>query len=132
MTIAFQEIPPEGMHLEYDLSGAFAAKAFEGTEVDIQASTIRSTIDLHRTGDEAILRGNLAGQLVLVCSRCLQPAKVELFDELEALFVPGGTDRDGPESTDGDDLDDLPNYYHYHGGEIDLAETLREELLLEL
>jgi uncharacterized protein len=126
--ISLREIPPEGLHVEYDLPGSFVADALEGTEVDAAASEIHAALDLYRTGHEVVVRGNLGGALTTVCSRCAGVATVALEAPIQVVFLPRGTES--PEGED--DGPDQPDVLHYDEDQIDVAETLREELLLAL
>jgi uncharacterized protein len=128
-TISLREIPPEGLHRDYDLPGPFVADALEGTEVDASASTIRAALDLFRTGHEVLVRGSLDGELTAVCSRCAGVARVALSSPIEVVFLPRGAEASAAER---DDAADQPDVLHYDNEEIDIAETLREELLLAL
>lgn len=127
--IALREIPPEGLHREYELSGPFVAAALEGTEVDAAASTVHAQVELYRTGPEVLVRGSLDGELQTVCSRCAGVASVELNGPIEVLFLPRGTEA---EAADDDDDLEQPDVAYYDEDKIELAETLREELLLAL
>jgi uncharacterized protein len=126
--IPLREIPPGGLHRDYDLSGQFAARAFEGTEVDAGASRVAASIDLSRSGVEVFARGTLDGELTVVCSRCAGTARVTVDQPVEILFVPRGAERVGTE----EELLEQPDTVAYSDEEIDLGETLREELLLAL
>lgn len=117
------------MHRAYDLSGAFAEAAFEGTEVDTTRSTVAAELDLYRTGHEVVARGTVSGELIAICSRCAADARVTLASPLEVVFVPRGAES--AEVVE-DEIGDVPDVVHYDDETIDLAETLREELLLAL
>jgi uncharacterized protein len=127
--VSLREIPPEGLHRDYDLGGSFAAAAFEGTEVDTTASSVRASIDLHRTGHEVLARGVLEGELTVVCSRCAGVATVPVASPLEVVFLPRGAEE---LAAVGEETLDEPDVVHYDEDLIDLAQTLREELLLAL
>lgn len=129
--IALRDIPAEGLHLAYDLSGAFAENAFEGTEVDAARSAANVELDLYRTGHEVVVRGALTGDLATICSRCADEAHVAIDTPVEVIFVPRGTEIAAADEDDGD-LVAAPEVVHYDDETIDLAETLREELLLAL
>ncbi len=128
--ISLRDIPPEGLHRSFDLAGDIAARAFEGTEVDAQASTMLADLELHKSGDEVLARGRLSGELTAVCSRCVGPAKVALDSSFELLFLPQGGRQ--PEGEGEDELDDALEVVRYSDDVIDLGESLREELLLAI
>jgi uncharacterized protein len=124
-----REIPPEGLHRDYDLAGPFAHAALEGTEVEPAASAIGASVDLYRTGHEVVARGSLSGTLAAVCSRCAGVAEVPLDESFEVLFLPRGAE---PRAADGDEAVDQPDVAHYDDDRIELGETLREEILLAI
>lgn len=123
------EIPPEGLQRAFDLGGAFLENALKDTEAQAASSSARATLDLSRTGHDVLVRGDLTGALVVVCSRCAGPANVTLEEHLDLLYVPRGKDTDlaEPEANASE-----PDLLPYDGDTIDLAEMLREELLLAL
>jgi DUF177 domain-containing protein len=124
--IGLREIPPSGLHRDFDLSGDFARATFVDTEVDAESARVAASAELARTGTEVLVRGKIAGEASMVCSRCAGPAKVVLDGTFEVLFLP--RDADAPKTDDGEAVD----VSVYENDEIDLEETIREELLVAL
>ena len=127
--IQLREIPPEGLRRAYDLSGEFAAGALEGTEVTPEGSQVAAELELHKSGVEVLARGRITGRLSVLCSRCVGAATVALDSPVQVLFLPRGAQERG--AAEGEDVDQ-PDVVHYLDDEIDIGETLREELLLAL
>ena len=127
--VRLADIPQEGWSRAYDLGGAFAEQALAGTEVS--AADLSAEVTLFKTtATEVLLRGHLAGHLRVLCSRCAGPADVTVGEDFQVLFVPLGSEVDAP---DEDELaTDEPDMVPYTGEEIDIGETLREEILLAL
>jgi uncharacterized protein len=82
---------------------------------------------LERSGDDVLLRGDLRGALETSCSRCLEPARVDLDIPLTITFVEKGDDGDADE-----DDDDDGDVVYFGGSEIDLGAELRDEILLAM
>lgn len=123
------EIPPEGLTRALDLTGSFLASVLEGTEANAGSSTARVELQLHKTGHEVVARGQLEGELIAVCSRCAGEARVTLDEAIEVVYVPRGQES---EPTDPEAIAEGPDLVPYDNDQIDLAETLREEILLAL
>ena len=72
--------------------------------------------------------GQLQGQLVLPCQRCLEPAHVPIDMRLNTIYTPASSKRDeeSAESVDDEDVD----YAHHDGETVDLWPILREDLIL--
>lgn len=128
--IPLRDIPAEGLHRAYELTGPFAEQALAGTEVDAGQSTVSAAVDLYRTGHEVVARGKVNGQLVALCSRCASPAQLKLDSSMQIVFLPRGSEV--PDVEDDEVAAEQPDVVHYDDETIDLAETLREELLLAL
>jgi uncharacterized protein len=127
--IKLREIPAEGLHRDYDLMGAFAGHALQGTETT--ATQLTAGVDLQRSGEDIYVRGSVRGKLDAACSRCLGPAPISLDAPFAVTFMPGT----GEEEVTDEELeitDDHVDIKHYTDDELDLEETLREELLLAM
>ena len=78
------------------------------------------------TCDDYLLRGQLAGDLDTACARCLEAARVHVDAPVTVTFVPAGAEDVDPEE------DDEPDFITFKGGELDLSEALRDELMLTI
>lgn len=78
---------------------------------------------------KARLRGTIDTDVLLVCTRCLEPVNRNLGISFEAVFVDSGEENTDEAAEIGDEqLDESI----VEGGKIDIAETVREQLLLAL
>ena len=76
------------------------------------------------TGDDYLLRGELRGDLEMACARCLEPARVHVDIPVIVTFVPAGAeDVDREEDAE-------PDFVTFKGGELDLSDELRDQLVL--
>ena len=128
--VHLREIPASGLERTYDLSGEFARSALADTEASPESARLGAELTLHKSGVEVVARGRVDGELDMVCSRCVGPARVTIAAPFEILFLP--RDADVPEADDEDLEADEPDVIAYDDERIDLEETLREELLLAL
>ncbi len=126
------EIPPEGIVRSLELDTSFLQNALEGTEARPDESTVNVELSLHRSAHEVVELGRLDGELTVVCSRCAGPARVSVGEPIDLVFVPRGQETEAPDPDEALNTIEEPDLVPYDGDEIDLAETLREELLLAL
>jgi uncharacterized protein len=129
--IGLREIPAEGLHKSFDLSGDFARAALADTEAQADSARVSADVTLMRAGDgadEVLARGRIHGELAMVCSRCVGPAQVTLSAPFDVLFLP--RDADVPEDAAVDA--EAPDVIVYENEELNLGDMLREEFLLAL
>lgn len=86
--------------------------------------------EIWNAGDRLLVTAKLEGEATLVCSRCLteytEPMKVSFEEE----FVQGEVEEEHDEEDEEEDSGRTVSFYT--GDEIDLADPLRENILLEL
>lgn len=82
--------------------------------------------EIWNVGDRMLVRAKAEGDATLSCSRCLTVFSARLHVSFEEEFVQGEP-REEVEPTDED-----RTLSFYQGEEIDLSDSLRENLLLEL
>ncbi len=135
--VKLREIPPEGLTRALDVPVELIARAFEGTEVDPARSHAHVELELQKSGVDVFVRGAMTGEVTMACSRCLAPTPIDLTTDYAVTFVPAGAAAAGSELVDADE--DLEagtppesDLRPYTNEEIDLEETVREELLLAL
>ncbi len=99
---------------------------------------------LSKSGPDVVVRGTLAADVVVPCSRCLTPAVVTVREEVSVLAVPGHVapkekakdGKNGKHAKDSDDEDELEgeteeaDVIAYEGDTIVLDDLVRDELLL--
>jgi uncharacterized protein len=143
-----------GKHVQLPVRAAWLRGVLEDT--DIGATDRDGTLDLRlsKSGPDVVVRATLSADLVVPCSRCLEPATVPVREELSVLAVPGAApkpakpagkgaraskaDRDGvangrdhaaPDADEGVELEDA-DVITYDGENLVLDELIRDELLL--
>jgi uncharacterized protein len=121
-----------------DFEEEFAPDAIDlGAEVrpvePLRASGRAELVEEHHGKHQVIkdirLRGRLATKLELQCARCLEPVRQDVKRNFELLYRPLGTDagRDELSVTDAE-----AEIGYYQGEGLELADVLREQVLLAL
>lgn len=135
LVVRLREIPAgEGLRLDVDLDLAFSDKALAGSDSAMAKVDLHADVALTKTHEQVLARGTLTGSAMLVCSRCAGQAPVTVMSPFQMLFVPKTDDVADEDSVD-DEVElkeDQVDITAYEGEEIDLYDTLREELLLAL
>lgn len=108
----FFSLPPEAVA---DLPGDVRAVS------DVE---VRGTVT--NTGESMLVRADVRGLFETPCSRCLQPARMEIETSFEERFR--REDAAGADSGHGED-DDVS---YYQGERIDLGDITREHIALQL
>jgi uncharacterized protein len=120
-------IPEEGLELSEELTPASLALG-AAEEVALEPGA-RFACRVER-GDEGSVhvKGRLQARLKVDCGRCLEAFPVSLDNAPEVFFLPH---REGDEREDEVELSEREMVIaYYRGRTIDLAEMLREELIL--
>jgi uncharacterized protein len=127
MRYRIKDIGDAGLEVQVPITAAWLATECPGVEVEPvpQGVALHGRID--KSGESYLLRGQLRGALGTACSRCLEPAAVEL--DVPVVVSYEETDEDGEESAADDEDGDVRSFT---GGEIDLGPELRDEILLAL
>ena len=119
-----------------DASGeAFAHRYAEG-ELSLDEETARLVGDASvggratRKGDEVRLRGRISASVEVHCDRCAAAIVAPLEIEFDTSFLPAEVERGAVENVElqAGDLDRS----FYEGGEVDVDELVREQILLAL
>jgi uncharacterized protein len=126
LLIDVSKIPPEGLQVDAELDPA--ALLLEG-DFTLEGGRLRSRLE--RGDDESIhVRGQLAARLKMQCGRCLEPFELEMGQELELFYLPHvkGAEQEDEDEVELSDRDMVVAYYRDR--RLDLAEVVREQLLL--
>jgi uncharacterized protein len=132
--VRVREIGETGKHVEAELSEADLAEIIGGPgEVYRTAGQGVEAFDLTRLNETVTLRGQVATRVGYACSRCLADNEVPVAVDLHWTYLPAqrfaaSTTSEEEVELTSEDLD----VSFYDGEEINLAETVREVLLLEL
>ena len=117
------------------LRGLPMRDALGAPEVDPQAGQGVADLDLYADGEHVFASGTFKGHLTVACSRCVEPMRLDLDEQLRVTFMPQhempAEDEAGDESEEGaevgsEDLDLFP----YDGETVDLEPLLREQFVL--
>jgi uncharacterized protein len=112
-----------------DIDGALPAEAIVEALADSQGDPAKSNARFvghgYVVGEDVFVNGKLTGHLELPCSRCLQPADIEVDVPVKMTFVPQTT-----EINESDNVLDDNEVSHHDGDTLDLDPMLRELLIL--
>ncbi len=103
-----------------------AAIDLEGEEVTL-TSAAKFTGESQLVDDKAHIRGGIKADILLNCTRCLEPLEKQLDISLDDVFVDASETGDGIE-IGVEEFDESIAA----DGKIDLAEVVREQILLAL
>ena len=131
MTVRLREIPPEGLRLAFDLSGAWSEEVLAATDARLDAARLRANLVLNRSHHDVIAQGTLSGVLEVPCARCTAPARLAVDSPFHVTFVPAATEEDSSSEEIRLEESEL-DVATYADDMVDLAETLREQVLLAL
>lgn len=125
-----------GQQFQLPVRAAWLRGVLEGTAVAAAEKDGELDVRLSKSGVDVVIRGTLAADLVVPCSRCLEPAAIPVREEISLLAVPasearGGRDRRGADE-DEEAQEDLgeADVIAYEGETIVLDDLVRDELLL--
>jgi uncharacterized metal-binding protein YceD (DUF177 family) len=97
----------------------------------------RLDIELYPEGDNVHGRGRMRGEVVVACSRCVGPARVELDEPIHVTFMSAAdlavihAERAAAASDEGVELGEQDlDVYPYDGETLDLEPLVREQLIL--
>ena len=137
MLISLQSLKHHKNLIEFEEE--FAAGTFElGSDVSQPAplhSNGRAMLveehDEHRRKlDDIRVVGSLKTELEILCARCLEPVHYPIQREFDLLYRPAGSDIVEDKEVELADEDAAISYYEGDG--VELAELLREQVLLEV
>jgi uncharacterized metal-binding protein YceD (DUF177 family) len=115
--------------------------ALDAPEGDPDAGHGVADLDLYADDTHAFAAGTFHGELVVACSRCINPVRLVIDEKLRVTFMPrhelpdddaadpkqAADGDDGPEVAE-DDLDVFP----FDGERIDLEPLFREQFVLAI
>ena len=137
-TVLVHELPT---HRRFEVPAALVAEWLVGmpmrdalgvSDPDAKAGDGHAELDLYADGTHAFAAGTLRGHVLVACSRCVGPVRLELDEKLRVTFMPPGEmpqedaiAADGAEVRE-EDLDTFP----FDGERIDVEPVLREQFVL--
>lgn len=126
------------MIIDLDSVGKIAkhiVMAFDPAEIDLEGEDARLTGpaeiigETQRVDGKAHIRGTIGADVLIGCTRCLEPFAQRIEASFDDIFVDTSEDLNAVESELG--VDDLVEEL-VPDGKIDMAEVVREQLLLAL
>ncbi len=127
------EVPAE--HVSEWLKGLPMREALGAPEVDPDAGHGVAELEIYAEGNHAFATGSFEGQLVVACSRCVDPMTITINEKLVVSFmpiaeIPADDDEAGEDGAevDAEDLDVFP----FDGEVVDLEPLLREQFVLAI
>jgi uncharacterized protein len=118
------------------LKGLPMRDALGAPDPDPEAGEGKADLNLYADGTHAFASGTFKGHLVVACSRCVGPVRLELDEKLMVTFMPPGempsednepASEEGPEVRE-EDLDVFP----FDGEKLDLEPLFREQFVLSV
>ncbi len=127
MRYKFKDIPEEGRLVELTFDRPFLKDALEATDADLDQTSGSARLQLHRARDQVVVRGELTARVALPCGLCLRTVTLPIRAPVQVTFVAREPEEPATEDDPfGDDLE------RFDGQTIDVAPTLREQLILNL
>ncbi|MCL4502863.1 MAG: DUF177 domain-containing protein [Deltaproteobacteria bacterium] len=130
LQISIKAIPDTGKDVILDLGPEwFEQWREEDPGLEFSTAAIHGKVNLSKHGNDILVRGHLAGELGLACSRCLEPFSAPVEADFDLLLVPAPT-GEGPEEEElsAQELD----VDFYTGETVDLEAIIREQIILML
>jgi uncharacterized protein len=126
MQYKIKDIGDDGLVLNLPLTADWLAAACPDAEIKPGRSGLRLRGVLQRSGSardaDILLRGDIRGSVEAPCSRCLEPARIDLNIPLIITYV----EREPGDLAEADD----PDVVYFESDTIDIAPEVRDELLL--
>jgi uncharacterized protein len=122
-------IPEEGLDIDEGLEPAVVRLEDDPDLVLRPGARLKAHVDLV-DGTTIHVRGRLTGAVEPDCGRCLEHYNLPIEQELDLFYLPRTAERpeDQEEEVELSDRDVVVGYYD--GGRLDLAEVMREQILL--
>lgn len=124
-----KDIGEAGLEVRVPITAAWLTTECPGLDAEPGSKGVALTGRIDRSGESYLLRGDLRGQLVAACSRCLEPATVDVNVPIVVSYEEVD---DQDEEADTPDQDEDGDVRRFSGGVIDLGPELRDEILLAM
>jgi uncharacterized protein len=131
-SVYVRDLDAGGKSFRFAVPRAWVREALADSGVSAGPSDGSLDLRLSRSGRDVIIRGTLTAGLVVPCARCLEPALVQIQEDLSALAVVGPSDAGGHADTGPDNEDADADCIPYDGETLVLDELVRDELLLAI
>jgi uncharacterized protein len=122
-----KDIGDAGLEVQVPVTAAWLGTECPGLDIEPGPRGVTLSGRIDRSGDSYLLRGELRGELITPCGRCLEPATVNLELPIVVSYVESDEDADDEDADDEDG-----DVRSFSGGLIDLAPELRDEIFLAM
>jgi uncharacterized protein len=136
-SIPVHDLDAGGREFHFPIRAAWLRGVLEETDVSASSGDGELDIRLSKTGNDVVVRGSLAAELMVPCSRCLEPTPVAVREELSVLAVaiPAARPTRSGRAARGADLDEEvgseeADTMPFDGDTLVLDDLVRDELLL--
>jgi uncharacterized protein len=123
MKLELRQIKPEGNEINFSELASDLELSMKGYEFP---APIEVNMTANKSGDEIIVSGRVTTMIELECARCLDIFEMEINPKIQ--FVIQLLDTSQPQFSHDDDFVILPKTT----GEFDVADRVRESIILEL
>lgn len=124
MRFKINEIGDGGLPIDVAITSEWLASACPDLDARPSAKGLKLKGRLVKSGDEFLMTANIRGTLDTACGRCLEPAKVVIDAPMTVTFVPADDDDE--------DVGDDADVVGFAGNEINIADEVRDEILLAI
>jgi uncharacterized protein len=139
-SIPVRDLDAGGREFHLPIRAAWLRGVLEGTDVGASSKDGELRVRLSKSGNDVVIRGSLAAEMTVPCSRCLEPTPVSVNEELSLLAVPGaparapaskGASKGRRDEPDEDEIaTEEADLIPYDGETLVLDALVRDELLL--
>ena len=140
-SIPVHDLDAGGREFNLPVRAAWLRGVLEDTDIGASTKDGELRLRLSKSGSDVVVRGSVAAEIMVPCSRCLEPTPVAVKEELSLLAVPASPSRPahGPRGAgkahvhDRDDENGDPeesDVMTYDGDTVVLDDLVRDELLL--
>ncbi len=130
LLIEIRRIPPEGLDLDEVLSPE-AVHVQGDDELTLDEGRLRCHLEVV-DGNTVHVTGQLAGNMMVECGRCLEPYAIPVDQRLDLFYLPRLPNQPEEEEEEVELSDHEIVVGYYENERIDLGEMAREQLLLAL
>ncbi len=130
MRFRISKVGPKGLHREHNMGPGWFEDVMGEDCVPGESAHGEAVLDVRVTGSTVTVSGEVKGWFHVMCSRCLEPARIDLDTELLLVLE---EDRSGDIEEVEEELELTEEDLHfatYIGDEIDLKPYIREQFLL--
>ncbi len=129
MQFKVKDIGEYGVDVDLPVTATWLTAQCPDLDARVAPGGLRFTGRLEPSGEDYLLRGALAGDLLTTCSRCLEPATLALEVPVSVVYVEKA--RGGRGEDQEDDLE-APDVLTFEDGLVDLGSEIRDEILLAM